>query len=213
MNGDWMVIMTASGGPLDLMDPDPAAIEPADIAQALSRLDRWNGQGRFFFPVAAHSLLAAHIPPGSSFDEYRAHLLLHDAAEAYIGDIARPMKQALGGVLCAPPGHPGDGLLRDIGDVEDGLLAAVSAKLGLAWPWPDRAQELISAADDRAAGVEWHVLMPGPNPTRQLPVDARDAKLVRELPMETWRDWWLDELEAALPLASRSDGAAGAAAV
>lgn len=84
-------IQTGSGGYVNLLDPDPDTIQLSDIAAGLSKLCRFSGQCRQFYSVAQHSCLCAYYAP----PELAWHALMHDAAEAYIGDMARPLKQLM----------------------------------------------------------------------------------------------------------------------
>lgn len=84
-------IMTASGRKVDLLKPDPAAICIEDIAHALALQCRFNGHCRLFYSVAQHSVHCSEICD----QKYAMECLLHDAAEAYIGDIVRPLKSVL----------------------------------------------------------------------------------------------------------------------
>lgn len=70
------------------LDVRPGDIHVCDIAHALSNICRWTGHVRRFWSVAAHSLLVASLVP----PEFRLEALLHDAHEAYLTDIARPIK-------------------------------------------------------------------------------------------------------------------------
>lgn len=68
---------------------DQVAIE--DIAHGLAYQCRFNGQTREFYSIAQHSLIvAALVPP-----PLRLAALLHDAAEAYLGDMVKPLKVLL----------------------------------------------------------------------------------------------------------------------
>lgn len=59
-----------------------------DIASGLSNICRFNGQTHGNYSVAQHSLIvASQVPP-----EYRLHAMLHDASEAYLGDVIKPLK-------------------------------------------------------------------------------------------------------------------------
>lgn len=65
---------------------DDVAIE--DIAHGLAYQCRFNGQTSAFYSVAQHSLMVmALVPPALHFQA-----LLHDAAEAYLGDMVKPLK-------------------------------------------------------------------------------------------------------------------------
>ena len=84
-------IVMNSGQMVNLVDPDPDTILIADIAHNLSRLCRFNGATNRFYSVAEHSLYVSHLV--SSPHAFAA--LLHDAAEAYLGDVVTPLKQLL----------------------------------------------------------------------------------------------------------------------
>jgi hypothetical protein len=97
-------IQTFSGRAFDFQAPDPAAICLEDIAHALSQLCRFNGHCCRFESVAEHSWLVAKraleiLPPGlhgRGLDlAVTRTALMHDAAEAYIGDVVTPLRRAL----------------------------------------------------------------------------------------------------------------------
>ena len=84
-------VSTFSGNRFYPLEPriDHVAIE--DIAHGLAYQCRFNGQTREFYSVAQHSLIvAALVPP-----KLRLAALLHDAAEAYLGDMVKPLKVLL----------------------------------------------------------------------------------------------------------------------
>lgn len=84
--GDWF--QTWTGVRFYPYDPRPEEIEFEDIAHHLSLLCRFNGAVREFYSVAQHSVIVArHLPP-----ELQLWGLLHDATEAYLGDMVRPLK-------------------------------------------------------------------------------------------------------------------------
>ena len=85
----WIQTFTGKKFPLD--NPDPALIDIEDIAHALSLLCRFNGHCTRFYSVAEHSVHVAR-----EIDLKLAMVgLLHDAAEAYLGDVPSPLKAQL----------------------------------------------------------------------------------------------------------------------
>lgn len=86
--GDW--IQTYSGIQFWPLDPRPEEIVLEDIAHALSNLCRFGGHCLKFYSVAQHSLHVAQqsLPIAG---------LLHDATEAYLIDVPRPIKRNLDG--------------------------------------------------------------------------------------------------------------------
>ena len=92
MTGTTPWIQTFTGKRLDLDPPNPDQINIEDIAHGLSMLCRFNGQCTRFYSVAEHSVHVSHeIAP-----EFALVGLLHDAAEAYLGDVPSPLKGQLG---------------------------------------------------------------------------------------------------------------------
>jgi hypothetical protein len=84
-------IQTHKGRAFDIRYPDAFAFDIEEIAHALSNICRFTGHTREFYSVAQHSVMASYIVPAG--DELAA--LLHDAAEAYIGDVSAPLKSLL----------------------------------------------------------------------------------------------------------------------
>lgn len=81
-------INTYTGRRFDYLNPAPDMIDLRDIAHALSRICRFTGHTSSFYSVARHSLYVASYVDRS----YKLYALLHDAAEAYIGDINTILK-------------------------------------------------------------------------------------------------------------------------
>lgn len=82
-------IYTASGLKYVFSDPDPQSIAIEDVAHQLALTNRWGGCTREPFSVAQHSCLMVEIVKST---ELKKIALLHDATEAYIGDMPRPLK-------------------------------------------------------------------------------------------------------------------------
>ena len=87
-------IQTYTGKKFDLLNPDPASICIEDIARSLSHQNRYGGHGLAdYYSVAEHSLLLADWPELPAKD--RPWALLHDATEAYLVDVPKPVKNLL----------------------------------------------------------------------------------------------------------------------
>ena len=85
-----VVVGLYGGKMLDLWDLQPDDINIRDIAWSLSNNIRFNGHSLFPYSVAEHSVMLSRVVP----DHLKLAALLHDASEAYIGDIITPVKQA-----------------------------------------------------------------------------------------------------------------------
>ena len=86
-------IQTLSGRRVNPLHAAPEDIDPVDIANALANLCRFGGHSRGFYSVAQHSVIVCDLleEQGATADELMA-ALLHDAAEAYLGDLPHPIK-------------------------------------------------------------------------------------------------------------------------
>ena len=88
-------ILTYTGGRYHF--DDPADINIRDIAHALSMICRYNGHIKKFYSVAEHSYLMARYALEAGYPAESAFAaLMHDAAEAYVGDVTTPLKRLLG---------------------------------------------------------------------------------------------------------------------
>lgn len=85
-NEPW--IQVYSGKPFTFLSPGVSDIDISDIAHALSMQCRFNGHVKKFYSVAEHSVNVSYEVP----EQYALAALLHDAAEAYIGDMVSPLK-------------------------------------------------------------------------------------------------------------------------
>lgn len=82
---------TSTGRLIDLIDPSPESLHIDDISRALSRICRFGGHSSAFYSVAQHSVLVASIVSPSA----APYALMHDASEAFLGDVIKPLKVLL----------------------------------------------------------------------------------------------------------------------
>ena len=129
---------TYSGRLFFPLEPRPADIDIVDIAHSLALQCRFNGHCRPFYSVAEHSVRVSRILGGAE----RLWGLLHDAAEAYISDLPRPLKATAPGFRAA----------------EDRLLEVIVTRFGLEWPMP----AAVAQADDVLLATEMRDLMAPP---------------------------------------------------
>lgn len=131
---------TISGRAFSLIDPDPKSILITDIADSLAKQCRFNGHIPRFYSVAQHCCIVADLLPA----RLGLYGLLHDAHEAYIGDIIRPVKMALRHMS-----HH-----RPLQRMEENIDAAIHESCELPWPLSDADADLIHRADMIALATE-----------------------------------------------------------
>lgn len=88
---------TFTGQHVDVFAPQLEALVIEDIAHALALTPRWKGHTKAFYSVAEHCIACVFaelaVPDGvPTLADRDLHLLLHDASEAYLGDMQRPIK-------------------------------------------------------------------------------------------------------------------------
>lgn len=114
------------GRPFYLLDPRPEDVYLEDIAYSLAKLCRYNGHCIKHYSVAEHSIHVSHLVNHT----LARWALLHDAEEAYTGDITRSMKGALETI--AP------GALKKL---VDPIKRAVCERFKLDWPEPAEVKQ------------------------------------------------------------------------
>ena len=128
-------IQTYLGEKFYPLEPRPGRVDIRDVAHALSLACRFNGHCQVFYSVAEHCVRVSHAVPG----RHALWGLLHDAAEAYVSDVPRPVKRCI----------------EAFGPMEDRLLAVILAEFGLALPMPSEVRE----GDEVLLATEFRDLM------------------------------------------------------
>lgn len=106
-----VTIETRGGRVFHYQSTSPDDVDIRDIASALSKCCRFVGHCRRFYSVAEHSVYASYMVP----EPFALRALLHDASEAYLSDIASPIKRQM----------------PEYKAIEDILMAKISAKFEL----------------------------------------------------------------------------------
>jgi len=139
-------IETFSGVRFDLTQPRSLDVSLIDIAHHLARLARFNGATTEFYSVAQHCVLVAdklfEIDSRNGHGNLAIKGLLHDAAEAYVGDSTSPLKQAV----------------PALSRLEKGIQAAIYGHFCLSVT--DNEQAHIKQVDRLITGVEAWNFMP-----------------------------------------------------
>jgi hypothetical protein len=107
-----------------------------DIALALSHLCRYSGHCRFFYSVAEHSVHCSnYVAPG-----HELTALMHDATEAYVGDLIRPIKV----------------YMPDFVEMEDNVWRVIARRFGL----PEKMPLAVHDVDNTILVTEARDLLP-----------------------------------------------------
>ena len=171
-----------SGLTLDLLHPSLDMIVWEDIAEALAKTCRFGGHCMGFYSVAQHSLVVAQLLPR----RWRAWGLLHDAHEAFTGDLISPLKALIGEPIRA---------------IERRLDALIYEAAGLSPPDAELAAA-IKRADLVALATERRDLVEPSHRTAWTILEGVEPADVTIRPFESWRhgrDRWLYALRAELP--------------
>jgi len=180
----WM--LTVTGVTVDLRYMDSSTIDILDIAQGLSQINRFTGQASRPYSVAEHSLFVVQLLErrGVTSPHVLMAALLHDAHEAYFGDMSTPLKQMLdqatGGALRLEERRVQMAVLRHFH-----VLVPSSA-----------CGDLVRWADLTALSTERRALMPAspvvwPVTESHPPVDWMDFDAAADFDWQHWRTAFL----------------------
>ena len=167
LTSPWL--QTASGRAFDLINPTADMVDfRHDVPDALARIARFNGHvpgGPY--SVAQHCCIGADaILDETRRPDLAAAFLLHDAHEAYIGDIPTPVARAL--ACLARADNPGDfeaaqAVRRSIEHLKMRVDRAIFEAAGLHWPLLGQEDLLIKSMDLAMLEAERRQLL-GPSP-------------------------------------------------
>lgn len=146
-------IQTWSGVRFDLLDPRPEDVHVEDIVHALANVNRFTGHARWAYSVAEHSVNVAELVSPA----HRKIALLHDATEAYVNDLAAPLKR-----LPALAGYR---------DIERGVWQAIAARFDL----PAAVPPEVKRADLVMLDIERRLLLGSPPAPWELPVEVGEV--------------------------------------
>lgn len=196
-NGNWF--QTFTGKKFYPFNPDPKLICIEDIAHALSLLCRFNGHTKGFYSVALHSIYVTQVFSGlvkstELENNDQAHLcaLLHDATEAYCGDMVRPIKRGL----------------PEYQQLEGRLWTAIELRFNFVDTWMEVA-EIVHKADEIMLATERRDILPeGPAKDRdQWFIDEKgvvpDVKRIAPRPPGVSEQWFLDVYNSLIPREER----------
>ncbi len=146
----------------------------SDISHALSNLCRYNGHCSTFYSVAQHSVYVMDFVKERGFDQdVQLAALLHDASEAYLSDLPRPLKQ-----------HSRFYFYQEI---EEEVQSAIYKKyLGEKYEFTEDVHDAIKFADMAVLAAEARDLMGNPSDW-VLPAKAWERKILPVGPDSAWR--------------------------
>jgi 5'-deoxynucleotidase YfbR-like HD superfamily hydrolase len=156
---------TYSGAMFDPFHPDPDKILIEDIAHQLSLICRFNGCCLFHYSVGQHSLYVTDYVAAAGADlKTQLAALLHDSAEAYLGDWIRPIKYRQE--------------FKALREIEQRLLGVIMAKYGaVGADW-----QIIRKADNAVVSAEAKLIMMSKGKQWQNLPDPYPAKIHKQLP-------------------------------
>lgn len=186
-------LQTASGAAWPLLAPKPSHVNWRDVANSLARLCRFNGHvaEETFYSVAEHCCRVADALPA----DLRLHGLLHDAHEAFIGDITQPLKQAMATMGAGPT----------LAALETTHDRAIFAAAGLPYPPHPEVAKQVKHADLRLLATERRDLLA----ESRLPWLAMPDPLpavIHPWPWQKAADEWLARLRLWLPASTAIAG-------
>lgn len=196
----WM--QTASGKALDLLNPAACAFDiRLDIAEPLARLARFTGQVQAGpYSVAQHSVIGADaLFRETGRPDLALMFLVHDAHEAFMGDIATPLASALATLAEDYSGHGcGAAVTNALHVLKTSLDDAIHRRLRLPFPPAEADRAQVRLMDLRMLRTERDHLLARPPWRWSAAVEAtqpiRITGRLRCWPWPDAADQWMDRL-------------------
>jgi hypothetical protein len=187
---DW--IQTYTGKQFHFLDPRPDEICIEDIAHALANTCRYGGHTARFYSVAEHSVYVSCY----ALPDHALYALLHDAAEAYLGDTPSPLKY----------------YANQLAHLERKIAAVIYRALNV--PTPPEAVSAVHILDQRIVGNERAALMAPPPAAWHPTGEPLDRLRIEGLPPIIAQQYFLaafhalthDRYRAAFPAGSPTTG-------
>lgn len=167
-------ITTVSGRFYDLLLPEEYDYDVEEIAHALSNICRYTGHVNRFYSVAEHSVLVSRIVPV----ELALCGLLHDASEAFLGDVSSPLKK----------------LLPEYKRIEENVEQSIARHFGIPFPYPEEVhkadkrmywQERQEVANNGVGDALWHQEL---RATRKVEAKGLAPHMARRMFMSRYRE-------------------------
>ena len=171
-------ISTKDGQFFDYNHPDRYTFDIEVIAHALSNLCRYGGHSRKFYSVAEHSVLVSRVVPA----KLALCGLLHDASEAFVGDMPSPLK-----AMCA-----------SYRTIENRVQSAIASSFDIPYPFP----KAIHLADKMLYKAERLSIAPVPDNVWHIDIPAANVSIVGLTPAKA-KKLFLDRYEELIDVRDR----------
>jgi 5'-deoxynucleotidase YfbR-like HD superfamily hydrolase len=205
----WM--QSQRGRAFDLLHPRAEMVDlDIEVPEALARTGRFtNHVPSGTYSVAQHCVLGAEtLFRETGRADMAAAFLLHDAHEAYMGDIATPVAETIAELAreaLAEMGIIGENRIVEwaIRQLKARLDTAIHARAGVAWPLPAEIRQAVRRMDVAMLQVErLHLLAPPPQRWDEAVEAAEPARLRQRIRIWPWpfaAEAWREALELYLP--------------
>lgn len=169
-------LQTGTGRRVCVLNPRPEEIYVKDIAMALAKQCRFNGMCKSFYSVAQHCVMGSELAEKLYGKEAAKEFLMHDATEAYVGDLIRPVKV----------------MIPAFRKVEEGFWKAISTKFSLPFKHSDECKYI----DEVMVTWEKRDLLPNSEEWPRLPdISKMELETLLSWEWEIAEHFWLKRYE------------------